>query len=277
MAHIGLLWLALTVGMIVAAEAGYRLHALLPASRRNAEASVMIMSATLAFMSLLAAFTFNIANSRYDLRRGLAVSEANAISTVFLRQQGLGAPEQARLAPLMQDYVTTRRVAVADEATDPMIAAAQQRSAALQAQIWSITLQSVHTREGAQIAFPLLTATNDMFNVAEARRAAIEAHIPPRELRVLVLLALGTSVMMGVALAARGSRHFVESTLMFALFALAMSLIHDLDTTNSGGIHTPSAALDRVVQKVVGGPEAGIRPLPAQPSHSQAVNPRRPP
>lgn len=252
MLDIGLICLMLAVALIVAAEVGYRVRAAFPppGDAQHAQATSMMMSATLALMTLLTAFTFNLANSRYDLRRSLVVAEAHAISTAFLRQQLLAPAEQSRLAPLMRSYVAVRRAVLTDNLADPAFAAAQQRTSILQAQIWSVTAEAMRTPEGKQFATPLLQATNEMFGVAETRRAAIEARIPLRQIRVMITLAIGTAAMIGAALASLGARQFFASSFMFVLFALAFSLIHDLDTSNSGGIRTPSADLDRVAQQI---------------------------
>jgi hypothetical protein len=78
----------------------------------------------------------------------------------------------------------------------------------LQSQIWHETVRSIglHVEDGFSV--PLLLATIQMFSVAEQRRAAIEARIPSREIRVLIVLAVGTAAMIGTALAALGARHF---------------------------------------------------------------------
>jgi hypothetical protein len=251
MTQIALIWLMLTVVMVVATEAGYRIYKATHRGGRPAGDAGFSLSGILSLVSLLTAFTFNLANSRYDLRRDLVVAEATAISTTFLRQQLLAAPDRILLTHLMRDYVVARRKVVGDEVTDPQIVAAQRQGAELQSRIWRLTRQALQTPEGAQVGTPLITATNQMFELSEARRAAIEARIPPREIRVLLILVLGSAVMTGIVLASKGSRQLVAASTMSALLALVMSLINDLDTSHSGGIRTSYAALDRVEQLIV--------------------------
>ena len=111
------IWAVLTAVLIGAAEGAHRIRIAYPASDKaeGVQAVSMMMSATLALMTLLTAFTFNAANSRYDLRSRLAVDEANAIATTFRRQQMFAPSDRQRLLALMLAYVKSRSVVSADE------------------------------------------------------------------------------------------------------------------------------------------------------------------
>ena len=45
-----------------------------------------MVGATLALLAFMLAFTFGLAASRFEVRRGLVIDEANAIGTTYLRQ-----------------------------------------------------------------------------------------------------------------------------------------------------------------------------------------------
>jgi hypothetical protein len=264
------IWAVLTAVLIGAAEGAHRIRIAYPASDKaeGVQAVSMMMSATLALMTLLTAFTFNAANSRYDLRSRLAVDEANAIATTFRRQQMFAPSDRQRLLALMLAYVKSRSVVSADEGSDPGTVVAERATSQLQDQIWDATMRAIEARGEDRFSEPLVLATAGMFNLAEARRSAIEARIPRRQIAVLIALAIGTAAMIGAALAAMGTRHFFLSSFMFALFALAFSLIEDIDTSNIGGVRTPLRALERIAQQITAceasnsekGPENGTMP-----------------
>jgi hypothetical protein len=242
----------LAAAMIAAAELGYRVYGRRAAADHSVAGLNTILSATLSLMSLLIAFTFGMAESRYELRRTLMVTEANAISSTFLRQQQLAAPERARLGALMRNYVATRRSGILDETDVRAAPAAWRRTFVLQSQIWSATSEAIKTPDGARIAIGLLNATNQMIDVSEERRSAIEARLPSRLITVLTIFIIGASSLIGMVLASGGDRRLVTSSGMFILIALAMSLIQDLDTPGLGGIRTPVAAMDRAAQRIAG-------------------------
>ncbi|MFL5294891.1 MAG: hypothetical protein ACJ798_00785 [Phenylobacterium sp.] len=250
MLQVALIWAALALAMMAVAEVCFR--AATRHGRGDGPDAVggvdTIMSATLALTALLLALSFSVAQGHYDERRQLVVAEANAIGTTLLRQQLLAEPDRAQLRPLMRAYVLARRMAVADEPRDRDAAEAQRQTDSLQARIWAVTGQALRTPEGAATITPLLLTTNEMFDAAEAERAAREVRIPDRTLRVLVLLTLGAAGLFGVGLAARRRRELAASTLLFALIALTMSLIYDLDAPSSGGIRTPHESMDRLAQ-----------------------------
>ena len=250
--EISLVGTVLAVAMIGAAELGYRAYVLWGRDRpeRDVAGISLIISATLTLMGLLIAFTFGIAQTRYELRRTLTVAEASAISTTFLRQQMLPLPQRERLRALMRDYVAARRAEVSNGKDHRAAAAGWRQTTAVQSRIWDDTVEALDAPETVRITQSLLAATNDMFNVAQARHAALEESIPDRAVRVLLAFVIGVSILMGVGLAAHGSRRLVTSSAMFILIAVAMSLIHDLDTPNSGDIRASAGAMDQVAMEV---------------------------
>jgi hypothetical protein len=241
--------LGLTASMILVAEASYQasnrwMH---KGNRANA-ALVTLLSSTTSIVALLLAFSFGMAEARYELRRSLMVAEANAISTVHLRQELLGDPARMQLADLMRQYVAARQMLV-QPLTDPARARLVQRTDGLQAQIWEVTRHALKTPEGTAIATPLLGATNAMFDAAETRTAALDAHIPERATRVLLAIVLGAAALIGVVLAGLGERHIVASSFLFLLLALAITLMWDLDSPSAGGIKLPNGAMDHVARQ----------------------------
>lgn len=247
-----LTWVGYSVALILTMEIGYRSYLRFRKWRRlpDGEGSDFVMSTSLTLLALLVAFTFSIAHSNFELRRDLVTAEATAISTTHLRHQLLENPQRDRLNALMNDYVRVRMGFSTDRADPAALAAVQQRTAQLQSAIWKVTDEALDTQAGQRISVSLLNTTNEMFDDAERRLAAYDARIPQRILRSVHLFALGSALLVGLTLAAMGSRHFLSTSGLFMLVGLALSLISDMDNGATGLITTSQAPMERVAQAI---------------------------
>jgi hypothetical protein len=247
-----LILVGLAALLILTTEVGYRSYLWVRVRRdmTSEEGSSFVMASALTLLALLIGFTFNMAQSNYELRRDLVTHEANAISTAHLRQQLLDTPQRRELNTLMAEYVRVRmgfsRAHGDREAMDTV----GVQTNLIQARIWEATDRALETPAGQRISVPLLTATNDMFDDAERRYAAFDARIPTRILRSLLAYAVGSALLVGLTLAATGSRHFISTSGLFVLIALALSLIIDMDNSAAGLITTSQAPMERVSKMI---------------------------
>src|SRR6476660_4774895 len=72
-----------------------------------------LFGSLLGLLGLLLAFSFGMVLSRYEARRELVTTEANAIGTAYLRAQLLDEPHRSRLSQLLIAY-TGNRIELAD-------------------------------------------------------------------------------------------------------------------------------------------------------------------
>lgn len=68
----------------------------------------MLVGSLLALMAFLLAITMGMASDRYDTRRGLVLTEANAIGTTYLRAGYLPEPASTASRVLLREYVPLR-------------------------------------------------------------------------------------------------------------------------------------------------------------------------
>ena len=108
----------------------------------------------------------------------------------------------------------------------------------VQAALWADMRNAIRDTP-PPIASTIITATNEMFDAASARKAERAARIPGRVVEVLILYALMSAGIVGYVLGGSGRRHRVVTTILFALLTLALLLILDLDRPWSGGITVP--------------------------------------
>jgi hypothetical protein len=107
--------LALFVGMMVAYEVGIRAHNRLRAraDSKNSGSSDegFILSGVLGLLALLMAFSFSMAVGRYESRRELMLTEANAISSFDLMAEAVEAPLSDQMRAQLRPYASARILA----------------------------------------------------------------------------------------------------------------------------------------------------------------------
>lgn len=152
------------------------------------------LTASLSLLALLVAFSFSMGVERYNSRSALVREEANLISTAWRRLDALPTADKAVLVDDFAAYVESRW-AFSQASTPAELHDAEKRSDELGEAVWSAA-----TREADATDFALRTyldALNAMFNIAAARRAAIEAVIPRTILLALLLYAVIAVTFMG--------------------------------------------------------------------------------
>lgn len=229
------LWLAAFILFLLlagAAEVGALLRTRLgrdPAERSDGEG--YLLSAVLALLGLLIAFTFSLAIARFDARRQLVVNEGNAIGTAWLRAglaaNGTGGPLQHAIT----DYTDVRLGLSRGEDSSKVEVA----TGAAQAAVWR-QLPAAIAATQPPIAATIITAVNEMFDAASSRKAERAARIPAQVLLVLVLYAVAAAAIVGYVMRAGGRRHRAITLILFFLLTLALALILDLDRPTSGAI-----------------------------------------
>lgn len=190
-----------------------------------------ILSAVLGLLGLMIAFTFSMALSRYDERREMVISEANAIGTAWLRAGLIEGSGGVDLQNSLVRYAELRSRLPRQGETG----AIEQRTGETQRKLWQQMKQSLGSTP-PPIAATIVNAMNEMFDIAAARKAEREAHIPGSVVEILLLYALLSAGIVGYVLGASETRHRGISFLLFVLLTLSLLLILDLDRPWRGGI-----------------------------------------
>lgn len=229
-----LLGLVFFTGLLVAREIGYYLRRRFAGTDKDKDSEAFAMTSVLGLLALLIGFTFSIALSRYESRRELVVKEANAIGTTWLRMQLLDAGDRARMEALLRRYVDARVAFGTAKGPDAELAQ-YQRTVALQNELWATLMAVVAPFRDTPRASSLISTTNESIDLAAERYAARQSHIPFRIMRMLVLFAWLGAGLVGYE---RG-RQRKTTTLLFALLALAATLVIDLDRPSTGQVNVP--------------------------------------
>ncbi|MFL6862271.1 MAG: hypothetical protein ACJ8DZ_04660, partial [Allosphingosinicella sp.] len=209
-----------------------------------AAAEGYIIGSIFGLLALMVGFTFSIAQDRFDNRRAWSAQEATAIATTYMRADLFDEPERTRLRSTIRAY-TQLRVSEKgnwDEAGESQLAASDR----LRPRLWSETRVAVYPYRTTELGSYFVEAVNEMLETGTRRAVASRAYVPARIINVLILYLLVASATLGFLMGdRRGLR--LASTLLLALFVLAISLILDLDRPRAGAIRVPQRALLELV------------------------------
>ena len=194
----------------------------------------VVDGAVFALLGLLIAFTFSGAASRFDVRRGLIVEEANAIGTAYLRIDLLPAAAQGDLRESFRRYLDARLAAY--RAVPDLDAANAEfaRATALQQEIWR---NAIAASTGSQAAtMLLLPALNQMIDITTTRAMAAQTHPPLVVFALLFALALLGALLAGHAMAGAKRRDWIHMATFALALAGAVFVILDIEYPRLGFI-----------------------------------------
>ena len=191
----------------------------------------MIVSGVLVVLGLLLAFTFGLSLDRFEQRRLLVVSEANALGTSYLRAQLLDEPDRSRLSDLLTAY-RNNRIVLATASGDK--AALLRRNDQLLMQVWAAVSAAVDTPKGRAVSTPLLLSFNELIDYNTERKIARTARVPALVMLMLYIFLLVTAAVIGFVVTGRRPR--IMASIMLLLLTLAMNIILDLNQPTSGMI-----------------------------------------
>jgi hypothetical protein len=227
----------LFIGMLLFAEVGRRIG--MARLRRDpdglAKGAAAAEAAVFGLLGLLIALTFSGAASRFEDRRHLITSEANAIGTAYLRLDLLPADAQPELKDLMRQYADVRAATYRNVEDEPGTMAKLAEGAALQGRIWTRAVAACRRPDAPTQAFMLLApALNEMFDITTTRAMATRNHPPLVIFLLLGGLSLVGAMLVGYGISPNKQRTWFH-TLVFATFlALTVYVIVDLEFPRVG-------------------------------------------
>ena len=227
-----LLYPLTVLAMLATMEVGYRLtRARQRKSQDKTDAGVGAMSgASLALLAFLLAFVVSLGSGIAAERRHLVMAEANAIGTTYLRAGYLDEPYRTEARDLLREY-TDLRLAALDPAK---LAAAVTRSEEIHNELWA-------SAEVIAVENPLPTTSLYISSVNEvidrhAERVAIgvDIRIPPTVLLGVYVVALFTTLLVGVQSGYGEKRNYVALVVLVLILSVVFLLIVDLDRSQEG-------------------------------------------
>ncbi|MEZ2347360.1 hypothetical protein [Terriglobus sp. RCC_193] len=214
--------------------------------QREGESLKTLESAILALLGLLLGFTFAMAVSRFDARRGLAIDEANDIGTLWLRTSLLSDGARNAERALIVRYVHTRIEFLAAGRSRERLAQTARNTAQLQNEIWGIAAQEANQRRDATSGL-FVSVLNDCIDVTEKRTAALENTIPTAAWAMLLIIG---GIGCGLVAVTFQGKVFGLRLLLPLVLACTLAMIYDIDSPRSGLIRVHQQSMERLLQTV---------------------------
>ncbi len=228
--------LGLFLGMLLLLGIGRSLGA--RRSARDPEAaksgSGVVEGAVFGLMGLLIAFTFSGAASRFDVRRGLVVEEANDIGTAWLRLDLLPVTAQPPLREKFQQYVDARIALYSKWQDDISGSANLEQTRALQIEIWKDAVAACRDSGSSPATMLLLPALNQMIDITTTRTMAARTHQPAVIHVMLLMLILAGSLLAGYDIGVGVNRNWFYAFAFAVIMTLSIYVILDFEFPRLG-------------------------------------------
>jgi hypothetical protein len=207
----------------------------------------IVQSSTLTLLALLIGFSLSMAVSRYDQRKNLEESEANAIGTEYSRADltdaGISAQIKSRLVRYTHLRVSDYRTRNVQE-----LERIGRDTAQLQSELWRLATQVAQDKP-TPIGALVVGGMNDVLNSQDYSEAARINNIPLGAWFLMIFIAVFGCVVQGYG--AKGNlRKGPLITILPVTVALSLALIADIDSPRGGIIHVQPQNLTRLVQSL---------------------------
>lgn len=238
--NLALIAVSVFIALVVCLEIGYRIGTKRVKTIPNAfEGFGAIEGAVFGIFGLLLSLSFFGAASRLDARRQLIVTEASAIGSAYMRVDLLPNAEQPEVRRLFREYLD-ERIRISESADETQALAEMSKATGLQQAIWSHAISA--TKEGAPGAPLLLTALNQMTEIANAKAIAVQTHLPALVFYFLLVAGLLSGFVAGFGMA-RGHRNWLSILAYASIVTLTMYVMIDMEYPRAGLIRIGAADL----------------------------------
>jgi hypothetical protein len=239
-----MLTIALLAGMLIAFEVGRRIGAARLAGDADGltKGAGAAEGAVFALLGLLLAFTFSGAASRFEDRRWLINSEANAIGTAYLRLDLLPEESQPALREQFRRYVDLRATVYHGASDISAVKAKLAEAVALQDEIWRSAIAATRMPgASSQATMLLIPALNEMIDITATRAMSTSNHPPMIIFLLLGILSLVGALLVGYSTSGNKDRSWFHQVTFAVVISLSIYVIVDLEFPRLGFIKIDTA------------------------------------
>ena len=235
----------LFVLLLVATELGFRRGRVIRGSLEDPAKSelTILQGAMVGLLSLLLAFTFAMAESRFETRRQLVLEEANAIGTTYLRAQALAQRNQAKVVPLLREYAANRLRYYAAGLDPEKLNEVNQQTQQLQTELWSQAMDAINQDPHSIPAGLFISSLNEVIDLHTKRDIARQNHVPQAVLLLLFLVAILAMGIVGFGCGIGDWRNLSVTVTMCLIISLVILVIMNLDRPRRGFIRVSQQSM----------------------------------
>lgn len=211
----------------------------------------VVLTAMLALLGLILAFTYSASTSRFDARRQAVITEANALGTAFLQAGLVDEPGRSELRESLLAYAKTR---VVDQGSSVFTAddrrAMMHATLLAQSRLWPLTEEIVAHNEPSPIVASLVNSVNGVLDMHTVRVMALIDKLPSVVLWLLVFIASASLAVTGFNAGVSGRMSRWRLTMFALVLAGVMLIIIDLDRPRDGWVTVNTAGIDSVISEM---------------------------
>jgi fumarate reductase subunit D len=216
-----------------------------PADEAHKTHITALQTALLGLLALLLGFTFAMSVTRFEARKNLVLEEANAIGNAYWRSQLIPAEHRPAVAKMLHEYASASLDYHLADQDSPRFAAANATARRIERQIRAaVAARAENPPTISTIMF--IQAINDMAQINEKRRVALENHVPEPVYYLLFIVAAGSMAYIAYGTGLYGRRRPVSTGMFAALIALVLTFILDIDQPIGGLIEVGQESMERM-------------------------------
>ena len=198
-----------------------------------------MVGGTLGLLAFMLAFTFGLANTRYEARRQVLLQEANAVGTCYLRAAMLQEPMRTDARNLLREYVDIRLDAV----NPGKLAQGMAKSEEIHQRLWTVAVATAE-KERSAITSLFIQSLNQVIDLHSTRvMAGVRSRVPGIIWIVLYMLLILAMLMLGYQSGLAKSKRSIAVLALVIGFSSVFFLIADLDRPGQGLLKTSQEAL----------------------------------
>jgi hypothetical protein len=207
----------------------------------------IIMAAILTLLGLIIGFSFSMAISRYNQRKNLEETEANAIGTEYVRADFLPNADAGRVRVLLRNYLD-QRVLIYKTRDDRQLREIDAATNQLETDLWSAVWAPAAAKPTPLVTIAV-TGVNDVLNSRGYTQAAWWNRIPNAAWGLMVVIAICCNLLIGYG---AGKGHAKRSLLLVLplVVSISFSLIADIDSPPGGIIRVSGQNLTSLSQSL---------------------------
>lgn len=198
-----------------------------PASTGESNSHVgVLLGALLGLLGLMLGFTFHTCESRFQNRKQLILTEANTLSTTYLRAGLLPDPLKQSSRALLRRYLETRTQQLTPATLPELLA----ESVKLQRKLWIIA-EDADKRDVTNTRIPLfISSLNELIDLHQNRvTVGLQQRMPGALILTLIILSGLSSFVLGYGTGLLKQRFFPLPVAILSALSLVITLIIDLD------------------------------------------------
>jgi hypothetical protein len=204
--------------------------------RRNPEEAEredfgVVVAGTMTLHALIVGFSFSMASSRYDQRKNLEESEANAIGTEYVRADFLPAADATRVRILLRNYLD-QRVAFYETRDARQLRQIAATTAQLETDLWAAVRAPAEAKPTPVVTTAVL-GMNDVLNSKGYTQAAWLNRIPIAAWGLMTAIAICCNLLIGHG-ARRGEAKAFLLLVLPLIVSVSFALIANIDSPRGG-------------------------------------------